>query len=69
VTRPRCLALTDRQMRMVQQHAAALQLQLRDVFLRQIGNQLTGEPSDFAVEAAVNAALDRIYAIGNNTCN
>ena len=69
MTRAHALALSDRQLKLVQQHAASLSVQQRDAFLRQIADQLRGEPSNMAVEAAVNAALDRVYAHlngGNN---
>ena len=65
MTRPHALSLSDRQLRIVQQHAASLPVQLRDAYLRQIADQLTGQPSDLAVEAAVNAALDRVHAFNN----
>ena len=60
MTRAHALALSDRQLKLVQQHAASLSVQQRDTFLRQIADQLRGEPSDMAVEAAVNTALDRL---------
>ena len=63
MTRAHALALSDRQLKLVQQHAASLSVQQRDTFLRQIADQLRGEPSDMAVEAAVNAALDRVMLI------
>ena len=63
--RPHCVSLSDRQLKLVQQHAASLQVQHRDIFLRQIADHLCGEPSDTAVEAAVNAALDRVFSFAN----
>ena len=66
MTRAHALALSDRQLKLVQQHAASLSVQQRDAFLRQIADQLRGEPSDMAVEAAVNTALHAHLNGGNN---
>jgi hypothetical protein len=57
-TRP--LSLSDRQLRLVTNAAKAVPLARRDDFLRQVAAHLTSEPSDIAVEAALNAQLDRI---------
>lgn len=65
MTRPNT-HLSDRQVRLVQQHAAALPVQQRSEFLRQIADHLSANPTNAAVEAAVNAALDRIHAFTNN---
>ena len=67
MTRAAALSLSDRQLKMVQQHAAALPVQLRDHYLRSIADQLRGEPSDPAVAQAINLALDRVHAFTNNT--
>jgi hypothetical protein len=53
------LALSDRQMSLVQQAAVSLLVDARDGFLQSVAAHLTGEPSDNAVQGAVQAALDR----------
>jgi len=58
MTRP--LALTDRQMAWLRNAAKAVPADRRDAFLQGVGNHLAGEPSDQAVQAAINAALDGI---------
>jgi hypothetical protein len=67
VTRAQAVALSDRQQRMVSAHAASLPVVARDCFLRSIADSLRGEPSDTAVEQAVNIALDRVRAFSNGT--
>ena len=67
MTRPHCLALSDRQLKLVQQHAAALPQQLRDHYLRSIADQLRGEPTNSAVAQAINLALDRVHAFVNSS--
>jgi len=54
------LALTDRQLRLVQNAAQALPVQRRDEFLQRLAAQLTSEPPDAAVQAALNAQLDAL---------
>ena len=65
MSRPCCVSLSDRQLKLVHQHAAALPQQLRDHYLRSIADQLRGEPSDSAVAQAINLALDRVHAFTN----
>ena len=65
MTRASAVALSDRQQRMVQQHAASLPVVARDYFLRSIADSLRGEPSDTAVAEAINVALDRCHAVDN----
>lgn len=67
MSRTRALSLSDRQLRLVQNHAAALPVQYRDHYLRSIAAALRGTPTDIAVEQAINVALDRIYAFTNNS--
>jgi hypothetical protein len=55
----RPLSLTDRKMQLLRGTASALPLDQRDGFLQNVASHLTGEPSDAAVQAAVNATLDR----------
>jgi hypothetical protein len=62
LSRAAAVSLSDRQLRLVMQHAAGLPLALRDRFLQRIADHLRGEPSDSAVAAAVNAALDSVHA-------
>jgi hypothetical protein len=70
MTRPHYgLSLSDRQMALVKAAAASVPVQHRDVFLKQIAHQLTGQPGDLAVAAAINNALDRVFAVDNNTCH
>jgi hypothetical protein len=57
---PKPLALTDRQLRLVQTAARAVPVAQRDTFLREVAAHLTSEPSDAAVQGAINAQLDRI---------
>ena len=71
MTRARGVSLSDRQLKLVQEHAAALPVQLRDRYLREIADRLCEEPSDAAVVEAINIALDRCHAFntGNNNTN
>jgi hypothetical protein len=57
---PKPLALTDRQLRLVQMAACAVPVPKRDEFLQKVAKHLTSDPSDAAVAAVVNAMLDRI---------
>jgi hypothetical protein len=66
MTRAHALSLSERQLRLVQQSAAALPVGMRDRYLREIADQLRGEPNDTAVEAAVNAAFDRVLSFNNS---
>jgi len=56
-------------MRIVQQHAQALPVAWRDEFRQRIAARLRGQPSDAAVAAAVNCALDCLHAYSNGTGN
>ena len=67
MTRAQAVSLSDRQLRLVQQHAAGLPVQLRDRYLREIADRLCAKPSDAAVEVAINLALDRVHAFNNNS--
>ena len=69
MSRAQALSLSDRQLKLVQHHAAALPVEMRDRYLRTIADSLRGTPTDTAVEAAVNAALDRVHAFANNNTN
>ena len=55
----RPISLTDNQMRLIEHAAASLPVGARDHFLQGVAAHLTGEPSDNAVQGAVQAALDR----------
>ena len=66
MSRANCVSLSDRQLRMVQQHAQSLPVTLRDAYLRSIADSLRGTPSDTAVEQAINIALDRVLAFANS---
>jgi hypothetical protein len=54
------LALSNRQLRLVQRTALAVAPPQRDAFLHAVARHLTAEPSDYAVQAALNAQLDRL---------
>jgi hypothetical protein len=57
---PTPLALTDRQLRLIETAARAVPVRKRDEFLRKVASHLTSEPSDHAVQSAVNLQLDLI---------
>jgi hypothetical protein len=57
---PKPLALTDRQLKLIETAARAVPVQQRDAFLRKVAAHLTSEPSDHAVQSAVNSQLDLI---------
>jgi hypothetical protein len=52
--------LTDFQMRLVERAARGLGVEVRDNFLKTVADHLNGDPSDAAVNAAINIALDRL---------
>ena len=52
--------LSDKQMAFVQRAASALPPPTRDAFVERVLSRLTGTPSDSAVSAATNAALDSV---------
>jgi hypothetical protein len=54
------LALTDRQMGLIQHVARAVPIQYRDELLQRLARRLTPEPSDAAVLAALNIELDML---------
>jgi len=58
VTGPRALALSDKQLALLQRAARSLPVGERDHFLQSVAAHLTGAPTDDAVIAAINAALD-----------
>ena len=58
VTAPRALALSDKQLALLQRAAASLPVGERDHFLQSVAAHLTAPPTDDAVIAAINAALD-----------
>ena len=58
MTAPRALALSDKQLALLQRAAASLPVGERDHFLRSVAAHLSGQPTDDAVIAAINAALD-----------
>ena len=58
VTAPRALALSDKQLGLLQRAAALLPVGERDHFLRSVAAHLSCQPTDDAVVAAINAALD-----------
>jgi hypothetical protein len=55
---PRALALSDKQLALLQRAAASLPVGERDHFLQSVAAHLNGQPTDDAVIAAINAALD-----------
>jgi hypothetical protein len=62
VTAPRALALSEKQLALLQRAAATLPVGERDHFLQSVAAHLTGMPTDDAVIAAINAALDAAAA-------
>ena len=58
MTAPRALALSDKQLALLQRGAASLPVGERDHFLQSVAARLTGAPTDDAVIAAITAALD-----------
>jgi hypothetical protein len=56
VTAPRALALSDKQLALLQRAAASLPVGERDHFLQSVAAHLTGAPTDDAVIAAINKA-------------
>jgi len=66
MSRAKAVSLSDRQLRLVQNHAASLPVELRDRYLRTIADSLRGIPTDTAAEQAINIALDRVHAFNNN---
>ena len=58
MTAPRALALSDKQLALLQRAAASLPVGERDHFLQSVAAHLTGAPTDDAVITAINAALD-----------
>jgi two-component system, cell cycle response regulator DivK len=62
VTAPRALGLSDKQLALLQRAAASLPVGERDHFLQSVAAHLTGAPTDDAVTAAINAALDAAAA-------
>jgi hypothetical protein len=54
----KALALSDRQLDFIKRGAASLPVPARDAFLKQVAARLSAEPSDRAVQAAVNIVLD-----------
>ena len=63
MSRHDAVALTDRQLVAVQHAAAALPYAARSEFLAQVAAQLSGKPSDDAVQIAINLVLDRAAAV------
>jgi hypothetical protein len=53
------LSLSDRQLRYVRAAASAVPIEQRDNFLQSVASHLPGEPSNDAVQAAINIALNR----------
>jgi hypothetical protein len=61
------LSLSDRQLRLIQTAARAVPVERRDLFLQNVAKHLTSEPTDSAVIAALNAALDRLPRFSHAT--
>ena len=62
MTARRALALCDKQLALLQRAAASLPVGERDPFLQSVAVHLSGQPTDDAVIAAINAALDAAAA-------
>lgn len=54
------LSSSDRQLRLLRNAAQAVSVGKRDEFLRNVAAHLAAEPSDTAVEAAINSQLNLI---------
>jgi len=65
----RALALSDYQMSIVRHAAAALPVAARDGFLQEGAARLADTPSDNAVQAAINASLDRTPVFLNDSAS
>jgi len=63
MSRRDALALTDGQLHAIERAAAALQPAARSEFLVQVARHLSGQPSDAAVQVAINVVLDRAAAV------
>jgi len=63
MSRRDALALTDYQLYAIERAAAALPPAARSEFLAQVAAQLSGQPSDDAVQIAINLVLDRAAAV------
>jgi hypothetical protein len=51
------LSLTDHQLRAIKRAATRVPVKARDEFLQAVARQLAGEPSDAAVQAAIDVQL------------
>jgi hypothetical protein len=58
--RTRIPSLSPRQTRLIHNTAETLPLDRREDFVRSVHARLAGEPADYAVQVAVNAALTLI---------
>ena len=56
MTAPRALALSDKQLALLQRAAASLPVGERNHFLQSVAAHLSGQPTDDAVIAAIDAA-------------
>jgi hypothetical protein len=63
MSRRDALALTDYQLYAIERAAAALPYAARSEFLAQVAAQLSGKPSDDAVQIAINLVMDRAAAL------
>jgi hypothetical protein len=54
------LSLSDCQLRFLIEAAKAVPVHRREAFLQQVAAHLAAEPTDQAVQAALNAQLDRL---------
>jgi hypothetical protein len=63
MSRRDALALTNTQVYAIERAAAALPHAARSDFLMQVSAQLSGQPSDAAVQVAINVVLDRAAAV------
>jgi|HubBroStandDraft_6_1064221.scaffolds.fasta_scaffold2230726_2 hypothetical protein len=69
MTRAAAANLSTRQLAYVRSVSAGLPEPVRQWFLASIADNLRGTPTDTAVEAAINNAFDRIYALNNHNVN
>ena len=59
------IGLTDRQLRLLQSAVRSVPQKQREKFVTDVAKHLSSEPSDAAVQSAINAMLDRLPVVTN----
>jgi hypothetical protein len=54
------LSLSDKQLSMLRMASKSIPVDRREMFLEDLAKQLTGEPTDQALMASINAQMDRL---------